>query len=113
MVWRFTHTWAASCAWDHSRSARKTRIRVLNRGIGAPDRSVRKFGANLGPKLGPFRPPICGSREAKATDSTGLLVGAVGIEFTVLPLIYDFPFLLFSSLNLAQRALVALGNLHS
>ncbi len=36
------------------------------------------------------------------------LVGAVGIEFSVLPLVYDFPFLLFSALNLAQRALVAL-----
>src|SRR5258708_28226141 len=60
MVWRVTPTWAASFAWDHSRSARSTRSRVLNRGIRSLDRLVRKFlgptwGQNqglLGPNLG-------------------------------------------------------------
>jgi hypothetical protein len=52
-----------------------------------PEISTRKpcgNGANLGPKLVPYRPPIWGFREAKATDSTGLLVGAVGIEIASL-----------------------------
>ncbi len=39
------------------------------------------------------------------------MVGAVGIELNVLPLAYDFPFLLFSALNLAHRAFVAFGAL--
>jgi hypothetical protein len=52
---RHAHLGGELCR-DHSRFARKTRIRVLNRGIGAPDRQVQKFEANLGPKLGPFRP---------------------------------------------------------
>jgi hypothetical protein len=36
IVWRVTPTWAASFAWDHSRSARSTRRRVLNRGTRSP-----------------------------------------------------------------------------
>jgi hypothetical protein len=41
-----------------------------------------KIWGQLGAKTRAFEAPIWGSREAKATDSTGLLVGAVGIETT-------------------------------
>src|SRR5882724_12978351 len=53
IVWRVTPTWAASLAWDHSRSARNTRMRVLKRGIRSPGRSARKVRAKTKAFLGP------------------------------------------------------------
>jgi hypothetical protein len=49
MVWRVTPTWAASCACDHSRSARSTRRRVLNKRMRSP---LVNRAENLGPTWG-------------------------------------------------------------
>ncbi len=78
------------------------------------ERPTRKESAFLfvWSRLWTKTPAFCGLESAldsaRATESTRFMVEAVGIELTIVPRTYDFPFLLFSALNLAHRAFVAL-----
>ena len=63
--------WAASFAWDHSRSARNTRMHVLIEGLSFTLRGKVETWAQLGRKTPPLRYEFRESRRVRPTDSTG------------------------------------------